>query len=217
MKRRVRLYVRLILLAAALTFLFPKASLSLATEPAAEEQYNQILLKHPRPRLHWATWRMIQAQQKGALSQLAAKLLITVDKGMTKSVAIEQSTGFETADADLVHWIETKWRFRPEITRRFTLPVYVINDSIFSSPHVTVTKALTPPQSDIVHGKSIKNRKLLLDIELDHGKIIDVRVFQSSGNPKLDAATVQWVTTSWTFPKSRTGLYHLPFTFNQKE
>ena len=141
MKRRVRLHLRLIPLAAALTFLFPKASPSFATESAAEEQYNQILLKHPQPRLHWATWRTIQAQQKGALSQLAAKLLITVDKGVTKSVAITQSTGFDAADADLVHWIETKWRFRPEITRRFTLPVYVINDAIFSSPHVIVTKA----------------------------------------------------------------------------
>jgi hypothetical protein len=127
MNWRPRLQTGLTSLAAAIISLFVIVPTSLAKELTPEEMLNQILLQHPLPRLGWFTWIIIEAQEKGSPPQLEAKLLITVEKGVTKSVAIRQSTGFKAADTDLARWIRAKWRFRPEITRNFTLPVYVVD------------------------------------------------------------------------------------------
>jgi hypothetical protein len=184
-------------LAAAIISLFVIVPASFAKELTPEEQLNLILLQHPLPRLSWVTWIRIEAQEKGSPPQLEAKLLITVEKGVTRSVAIKQSTGFKAADTDIARWIQAKWRFRPEITRNFILPVYVIDDRKWPSGKGTIAEPLNLTESDVGQSKTAKTRKLLLSIDIDHGRITNIRVIESSGDPKLDANTVRWMTTNW--------------------
>jgi hypothetical protein len=108
-------------------------------------------------------------------------LLITVEKSVTRSVAIKQSTGFKAADTDIARWIQAKWRFRPEITRNFILPVYVIDDRKWPSGAGTIAEPLNLTKSDVGQSKTAKTRKLLLSIDIDHGRITDIRVIESSG------------------------------------
>jgi len=218
MKRRVRLHVRLILLAAALTFLFPKASPSLATEPAAEEQYNQILLKHPPPHLSSATWKIVGAEEKRSPLPLEATLVIAVEKGVVKSLAIKHSTGFTAADLELVHWIQTKWRFRPEITRRFTLPVEIVDNKVLPAGNRYL--AGRPPsltKSEIAQGKRITTQKLVLSADVVHGQVINIRVLQSTGDPKMDAGGVRWATQNEVFKNNQTGHFQFAIFHYKKE
>jgi hypothetical protein len=218
MKRRVRWHVRLIPLAAALTFLFPKASPSFATEPTAEGQYTQILLKHPQPHLSWATWKIVRAQEKAVASPLQARLLISVEKGVTKSVTIAHSTGFEAADLEVAHWVLTKWRFRPEITHSFVLPVYIIDDKVLPAGNRYLgARPPTLTKSEIAQGKKIKNQKLIISVDVVRGRVVNIGVLQSTGDPKLDADGVRWVTNNEVFAKYQTGHFQFPIFHNKKE
>ena len=117
---------RLISLAAALIPLSSSLPVSLAEEPTGEDQYGRLLFEHSAPELSSETWKIIQTRQKRSIARLTGKLLIIVDKGVTRSVTVEQSTGFKPADDEIVRWIQTKWQFRPEITHLYHLPVYGI-------------------------------------------------------------------------------------------
>jgi hypothetical protein len=203
-------------LAAAIISLLVVVPASFAKEPVPAEEWNQFLLKHPQPHLSWATWKIVGAQEKATASPLQAELLILVEKGVIKSVAIEHSTGFEAADVEVAHWVLTKWRFRPEITHSFTLPVSIIDRRVLRPGDEITAKPITLSHSDIANGKKAKIQNLLLNVDVDHGKITNITVIESSGNPKIDAGAVRWVTKNWLFANNQTGRYRLPVTFSEK-
>jgi hypothetical protein len=213
MNWRPRLQTGLISLAVALISFFTPVAASFAKGAP----FDQFLLKHPQPHLSWATWKIVAAQEKAVASPLQAELLILVEKGVTKSVAITHSTGFETADVEVAHWVLTKWRFRPEITHSFTLPVYIIDDRGLHSGDEITAKPISLSHSDIAHGKKAKIHNLLLNVDVDHGKMTNITVIESSGNPKIDAGAVRWVAKNWLFSNNQTGRYRLPVAFSEKE
>ena len=216
MNWRSRLYTRLISLAAALISL--SSSLPVfAEEPTGEDQYGRVLFAHPAPELSSETWKIIQTRQKGSIARLTGKLLITVEKGVTRSVTIEQSTGFKPADAEIVHWIQTKWQFRPEITHLYQLPVNVIPPKIIAAETRTIAKPLTLTKSEIAQGVTIKSQKMIISVEVDHGTITKIGVLRTTGDPKLDTAAIRWVKGNWIFKKDLSGRFQLPIEFAKKE
>jgi hypothetical protein len=92
-------------------------------DPNGEDFYSRSLLKHPTPNLSSNTWNTIRSHQKNFSEELEGKLRINVQNGVIESVTISQSTESKAADAELVEWIEKKWRFRPEITKEINVPV----------------------------------------------------------------------------------------------
>jgi hypothetical protein len=86
-------------------------------------------------------------------------------------------------------------------TGRTSLAAAII--SLFVIVPASFAKELTPEEQ--------------LNIDIDHGRITNIRVIESSGDPKLDANTVRWMTTNWAFAKNRTGLFQLAVVFNKKE
>jgi hypothetical protein len=208
---------RLISLAAALISLCSSLPVSFAAEPTGEDQYGRLLFEHPAPELSSGTWKTIQTRQKGSIARLTGKLLISVDKGVTRSVTVEQSTGFKPADDEIVHWIQTKWQFRPEITHFYRLPVYVIPPKVTTAGTRTIGKPLIVSKSEIAEGVTIKSQKMIISVEVDHGTITKIGVSRSTGDPKLDTAAVRWVKENWVFKKDLSGQFQLPVEFSKKE
>jgi hypothetical protein len=60
MNWRSRLQTGLVSLAVTLISLFTPVAASFAKEAT----FNQLLLKHPQPHLSWATWKIVEAQEK---------------------------------------------------------------------------------------------------------------------------------------------------------
>lgn len=207
----------LCVLTSALPLLILTLSPSSAKEPTDEDQLNRLLFEHPALELTPDTWKIIQTRQKGSSARLEGKLLIIVEKGVTKSVRIEESTGFKTADDELVHWVQAKWHFRPEITSLYRLPVYLIPPKPVAAGARTIGKPVTLTSSEIAQGITIKTQKMMISLELDHGTIRKIGVLKSTGDPKLDAASVRWVKENWVFTKDQTGLYQMPVVFSRKD
>ena len=208
---------RLISLAAALIPLSSSLPVSFAEEPTGEDQYGRLLFEHPAPELSSETWKIIQTRQKGSITRLAGKLLIIVDKGVTRSVTVEQSTGFKPADDEIARWIQTKWQFRPEITHVYQLPVNVIPPKIITAGTRTIAKPLTLTKSEIAEGVTIKSQKMIISVEVDHGTITKIGVLRTTGDPKLDTAAIRWVKENWVFKKDLSGRFQLPIEFGKKE
>jgi hypothetical protein len=207
----------LCVLTSALTLILPTLSPSSAKEPTDADRLNRLLFEHPALELTPDTWKIIQTRQKESTARLSGKLLIIAEKGVTRSVTIEESTGFKTADDELVHWVQAKWHFRPEITNLYHLPVYLIPPKPLAAGTRMIGKPLTLTSSEIAQGITIKTQKMMISLELDHGIIRKIDVLNSSGNPKLDAASVRWVKENSVFTKDQTGLYQMPVVFSRKE
>jgi hypothetical protein len=90
-----------------------------------KDKTDEFLLERPAISLNATTWRIIFTQEKASTTTLQSKVLISVVKGITKSVVVKESTGYKTADDEILNWIKTKWRFRSGVTDTFTLPVYI--------------------------------------------------------------------------------------------
>jgi hypothetical protein len=132
-------------------------------------------------------------------------------------VTIERSTGFKPADDEIVHWIQTKWQFRPEITHLYQLPVNVIPPKIITAGTRTIAKPLTLSKSEIAQGVTIKSQKMIISVEVDHGTITKIGVLRTTGDPRLDTAAIRWVKGNWIFKKDLSGRYQLPIEFARKE
>ncbi|HEX6563941.1 MAG TPA: energy transducer TonB [Chthoniobacterales bacterium] len=57
--------------------------------------------------------------------------------------------------------------------------------------------------------------RLIVTINVDHGRITNISVARSTGNPKLDNAAIQWVKKNWVFSPDKTGSFRLPVIFNK--
>jgi hypothetical protein len=216
MKRRVHPRIRLILLVAIVSTLFFKASPSFAKEPTPQEKYDRELLEHPVPVITPATWKTMWPSLKDSWSPSEVKLLITVEKGAIKSVAIKQSTGFKAADDEIADWIRTKWRFQPGTTRTINVPIYISATRALRPGGRILTRPLTLTKGDLGRGIAISTERLLIWTEIDRGRIAKIGVLKSTGDPKLDAAAIRWVKGNWVF-SSKNGIFETPVIFSRKE
>src|SRR5260221_6770227 len=166
---------------------------SSAKEPTDGDRLNRLLFEHPALELTPDTWKIIQTRQKESTARLSGKLLIIVEKGVTRSVTIEESTGFKPADDELVHWVQAKWHFRPEITNLYHLPVHLIPPKPVAAGARTIGKPITLTSSEIAQCITTKTQKMMISLGLDHGTIRKIGVLKSTGDPKLDAASDHWV------------------------
>jgi hypothetical protein len=103
-----------------------------------------------------------------------------------KTVTVLQST--EPADDEIIHWIKTKQHFRPGVTDNFTLPLSV---------PLPTPREPGPPlkagKSDLATLQNPQANRLIVAINVDHGRISNISIARSTGNPKLDNAAIQWV------------------------
>ena len=105
----------------------------------------------------------------------------------------------------------------PLLTNLYHLPVYLIPPKPVAARTRTIGKPLTLTNSEIAQGITIKTQKMTISLELDHGTIRKIGVLKSTGDPKLDAASVRWVKENWVFTKDQTGLYQMPVVFSRKD
>jgi TonB family protein len=216
MKRRLRPRIRLLLLMAIVVALFFKTSPSFAKESTPQEQWDQIAFEHPMPRVTPATWKIMWPVLKDSWSPAEAKLLITVEKGTIKSVAIKQSTGFKAADDDIADWIRTKWHFRPGITRTIGQSIYISAPMAYLPGGRTLTRPLTLTKRDLGKDVTISTERLLIRTDIDQGRITKISVLKSTGDRELDAAAVRWVKENWAL-SSKSGVFETPVIFSRKE
>jgi TonB family protein len=82
-----------------------------------------------------------------------------------------------------------------------------------------VPTELGPPlkanKSDLATLKNPETNKLVVRIDVDHGRITNISPVRSTGNPKLDSAAAQWVKDNWVFGPDQTGEFQLPVIFRK--
>ena len=184
--------------------------LSFGKDPTAGYPYSLVLLEHPMPILSSNTWKAIRSHQTDFSEELEGKLRINVQDGVIKSVTISQTTGSKAADAEVINWIEKKWRFRSEITRRFVLPVILIAPRTSAKGVPLIPTPLILRKKDLNQLKTIRARRMMIRLEIDHGTITRIDVSESTGDPQLDAAAIRWVEKHWICAKDQSGLFRLP-------
>jgi hypothetical protein len=184
--------------------------MSFGKDPNGEDPYSRLLLEHPTPKLSSNTWKTIRSHQKNFSEELEGKLRINVQNGVIESVTISRSTGSKAADAELVKWIEKKWRFRPETTKEINVPVILIAPRTSATGAPIIATPLILRKRELAQLKTIRARRMIIRLEIDHGTITKINVSESTGDPKLDAAAIRWVEEHWIFAKDQSGLFRLP-------
>ena len=80
------------------------------------------LLSSPRPHLTVNTWRKLEFNiPAGKAVECTASIKVT--SGAVVLVKMSQSTGLKAADDEICDWIKRQWRFNPELSGTFTMPL----------------------------------------------------------------------------------------------
>jgi hypothetical protein len=92
---------------------------SVSLSPAKAE--TRELLRCPRPELTSNTWRQLRYIQAG--HAVACKISMGVKRGEVLWTTMSKTTGLKTADDEICNWVKHTWRFNPEISGTFSLPL----------------------------------------------------------------------------------------------
>jgi hypothetical protein len=92
---------------------------SVSLSPAKAE--TRKLLRCPRPELTSNTWSQLRYIQAG--HAVACKISMGVKRGEVLWSTMLKTTGLKTADDEICNWVKRTWRFNPEISGTFSLPL----------------------------------------------------------------------------------------------
>ncbi|MBV8215262.1 MAG: energy transducer TonB [Verrucomicrobia bacterium] len=110
-------------------------------------------------------------------------LLIKVKEGVVTDVV--PKSGPDDLASPAASWIKEKWKFKADLTKNYTLPIFFRNPS----------------------GKPIKP-KAVVRIVVKNGVIVEITPV--SGSPKATAAAIDFVKKNWEFSPEQSGTFTLP-------
>jgi hypothetical protein len=92
---------------------------SVSLSPAKAE--TRKLLRSPRPELTSNTWSQLRYIQAG--QAVECKISMGVKRGEVLWTTMSKTTGLKAADDEICNWVKRTWRFSPDMSGTFSLPL----------------------------------------------------------------------------------------------
>lgn len=93
------------------------ASVSLSPTKAETKK----LLSAPQPQLSDRTWSQLKRTQAGRAVE--CNISMGVKQGQVLWVRMSKTTGLKAADDEICSWVKRTWRFNPDMSGTFSLPL----------------------------------------------------------------------------------------------
>jgi hypothetical protein len=190
----------------------------------------------PPPDFSQTAWREITSQGTHGSSSMVIKVQMNVRSGAIKEAYVVGKSGIPHVKAELVHWIQTQWKFVHTYSGNITQPVEMVvskrkpiqEGQKKANPSVAkrfLKYAPKPPFPEYLadsisayHNTTQKAPVSSVVITVKKGVMTDIRVDYQTGPKELSAYLVAWIRDHWEYYPSITGQFHLPvyFTYNRK-